>query len=338
MTEKFYCAFLDYLSAKEKQTLCGNLQKRNVRIKGFRLNKDIPSKVLAKHITKNETSFFKILKESYKPTYTDRNVAREAFSPDTAVVGLTYFVHENIFDEEFLISLLQKPVSSSDNQKVSISDTKTQKKYEEFRQKYLAAHKELEQVKKELEEEKKENQRLNELLSVHATETEKLRTESRNSNIDYREFQQNRIELERVRKENQELTTSLSEKETMLLDLCAEIEAKYREYDNTIIGLSQHILELESKGLVSERVASRTERRILVLVPSEKDSIQGTVSLAFDQIPKLGELHKDYTEILFTSNDMPFGMKRYLHKMTDIHDKLRTFATRAELVEYIGKG
>lgn len=102
MTEKIYCAFLDYLSSKEKQKLCVNLQKREVRVNGFRMIKDVPSKILALHISKNEKAFFKILQECYTQTFADQNEAIKAFSPDTAVLCLTYFLCKNSVDENLI--------------------------------------------------------------------------------------------------------------------------------------------------------------------------------------------------------------------------------------------
>lgn len=318
--------------------LCSNLQKRNVRINGFRMNKEIPSRILASHIAKNERSFFKILQECYKPTYMNRDAAMEAFSPDTAVLGLTYFVCENITDEDFLNSLLQKTVNSSAEPVASSADSKIQKKYEEFRQKYLTAHRELEQVKKELDTEKKENQRLRELLSARETEAETLQTELHNRGIEHIELQQTRRDLEQVKKDYQDLAASLSAKDTLIVDLRAEIEAKTIHHNDEVAVLTQLISELESKNAERANVDARADRRILVLVSDETELITGADSLPFNKIPQLIEIHEDYTDILFIKNDLPFYLRRCIHKMSSVQDKLHAFATKVQLMEYIEKG
>ena len=69
MTQNFYCNFLEYLSPKEKSVLLGHIQKHKVRIDGFRTIKDVPSRLLALHFSKNEKVLFDILKECYSTTY-----------------------------------------------------------------------------------------------------------------------------------------------------------------------------------------------------------------------------------------------------------------------------
>ena len=58
MTQNFYCNFLEYLSPKEKSVLLGHIQKHKVRIDGFRTIKDVPSRLLALHFSKNEKVLF----------------------------------------------------------------------------------------------------------------------------------------------------------------------------------------------------------------------------------------------------------------------------------------
>ena len=338
MTDKFYCAFLDYLSIKEKQSLCGNLQKRNIRVKGFRMTKDIPSKILAPHIARNERSFFKILLECYKPTYADRDAAVDAFSPDTAVLCLTYFVRENIADEDFLNSLFQKASNTPVEPKESTSESKLQKKYEEFRQKYLAAHKEAEHLKKELEAEKKESHRLSELLSSKETDVENLQAEIHAHGIAQNELQQAQRDLEKMKKENQDLLALLSAQDTMISDLRAEIDAKVTEHHETVAALTQCISELEAKKVEHTNTTPHPDRRILILVSDESECVNGANSLPYSKIPQLSEIHEDYTEILFVTNDLPFHLKRRIHKMSDIQSKIHTFSTKSELLEYIEKG
>lgn len=167
MTEKFYRALLDYISPKEKKNLCSILQKRKMQINGFGMLKDVPAKILAPVIARNENKFLKILQESYSPTYVDQGEAVKAFSPNTAVDVLTYFWNEQNVDEELLMSLLTKAEEPTTSSPVPPpASNKAQKKADEFRQKYLAANRDLEQTKNLVEELRSENEGLkNELAS-----------------------------------------------------------------------------------------------------------------------------------------------------------------------------
>ena len=153
MTEKFYCTLLEYISPKEKQTLCSILQKRKVQVNGYGMLKNAPVPLLAKMIAKNEEKFIKILKESYSPEYTDQHQAIDMLSPSTAVTCLTYLLEEQCADEELLLSLMTKQQSHNQAEAVvQPTSARTQKKYEEFRQKYLTANREIEQMKSKIEE------------------------------------------------------------------------------------------------------------------------------------------------------------------------------------------
>ena len=105
MTDNFYIDLLTYITPKVKQHLCLTLQKHGVRIKGFRLNGDIPTKILANNLAKNELGFHKLLKDTYKPDFLDKDDAVRAFSPDNAIMCLTYFLNIGVDDEEFLSNL-----------------------------------------------------------------------------------------------------------------------------------------------------------------------------------------------------------------------------------------
>lgn len=151
MTDKFYLRLLEYINQKEKQSLIRIFQKKRVRIDGFRMNTDIPPKLLATYLAKNEKYFFKILQEFYTPSYADKDAAVNAFTSDTAILCFTYFVNNEDLDETFLTSLMgSQSIIPNENIPLSL-DKKAQKKSDEFRQKYLSDHKELLKVKQELE-------------------------------------------------------------------------------------------------------------------------------------------------------------------------------------------
>lgn len=291
MTEKFYCDFLEYLSAKEKQKLFGYFQKRKVRVDGFRMSKDVPLKLLASHISRNEKMVFQILKDCYSPSYTDRNEAIQDFSPNTAVTCLTYFIQEKDIDEQFLASLLNEEKSSSSEPKPTIANNKAQKKSEEFRQKYLATYKELDQIKKAWDNLQSQNQKLQELLN---------------------------------------------DKECKLHAVEEELSNFRIQHDQLVTTLKQRISELEETVIEQTRISELQCRKILVLSRYNEQGVPGVTILQYHHISQLEIIAGDYSEILFVTNDVPFPVKRHIQKIEEIQDKIHTFSTHTELMEYIG--
>ena len=98
MTQSFYCKFLEFLSSKEKNMLLGQIEKRKIKVKGFRSIKDAPSELLATYFAKNEKTIFKILSECYTPKYSGVEDAIRDFLPGSAVVSFAYLIHENDVD------------------------------------------------------------------------------------------------------------------------------------------------------------------------------------------------------------------------------------------------
>ena len=195
MTQNFYCNFLEYLSPKEKSVLLGHIQKHKVRIDGFRTIKDVPSRLLALHFSKNEKVLFDILKECYSTTYVDEEDAINNFSPDSAVTCFAYLIQVNKADETKLMSLMESNQIEIPTKNIVIADGKSKKKSDEFRKKYLTTYKELEQAKEQLRDLNKENQSLRielesqkhkEIVSSMQEKIDKLETEcSRLSRITY---------------------------------------------------------------------------------------------------------------------------------------------------------
>ena len=145
MTQNFYCNFLEYLSPKEKSVLLGHIQKHKVR-------KDVPSRLLALHFSKNEKVLFDILKECYSTTYVDEEDAINNFSPDSAVTCFAYLIQVNKANETKLMSLMESNQIEIPTKNIVIADGKSKKKSDEFRKKYLTAYKELEQAKERKEQ------------------------------------------------------------------------------------------------------------------------------------------------------------------------------------------
>ena len=160
MTQNFYCRFLEYLSPKEKSGLLEHIQKSKVRIDGFRTIKDVPSRLLAVYFSKNEKVLFKILRDCYCATYVDEEDAVNDFSPDSAATCFAYLIQINKADEAVIMSLMESKRTEMTTKNAVEVDEKSKKKSNEFRKKYLAAYRELEETKGQLKALNKENQNL----------------------------------------------------------------------------------------------------------------------------------------------------------------------------------
>lgn len=206
MTQNFYCNFLEYLSPKEKSVLLGHIQKHKVRIDGFRTIKDVPSRLLALHFSKNEKVLFDILKECYSTTYVDEEDAINNFSPDSAVTCFAYLIQVNKANETKLMSLMESNQIEIPTKNIVIADGKSKKKSDEFRKKYLTAYKELEQAKEQLRDLNEENQSL------------RIELESQKQRVTLLEK-----DVERSDKEHKEIVSSMQEKTDKLETECSRL-------------------------------------------------------------------------------------------------------------------
>lgn len=292
MTELFYCKLLDYISPKEKQNLCSIMQKRKAQIRGYSMLKNVPTLRLARFIAQNEHKFFKTLDEFYSPVYTDYKQAIEDFSPNTAINCFVYFLKNQKIDEEFLFSLMEKkeltvPVESSP----PIPSKKTQKKYEEFRQKYLVAYKELEQLKSKL------------------------------SNFE---------------KDNIELKSLLTQQEQSYMLLQTELDETKQSYVTEVCLLKKHIEYLENI-LNQKNTEIDNPIKSFIILTEDTFDINGVTPLPFDKVSQLSDMVKTHQKLLFVTNNLPFHIKRIIYKIEGIQDKIQTFSTKADMIEYIEK-
>lgn len=60
----------------------------------------------------------------------------------------------------------------------------------------------------------------------------------------------------------------------------------------------------------------------------------GVDMLTYDNILKLLEIADRYNKILLVINDLPFSAKRKIQKIDAIQEKLVTFSTKQEMLEY----
>jgi len=102
---------------------------------------------LASQIAKREKAFFDILEKSYTPNFNNCDDAINSFTPDVAVICLTYLVKNGLPDEAFLMPLLEKKAVVQETIQLSPETGKAKKKAEGFREKYLSTRRELLQLR-----------------------------------------------------------------------------------------------------------------------------------------------------------------------------------------------
>ena len=206
MTQNFYCKFLEYITPKEKFILLGHIQKRKIRIDGFRTIKDVHYKLLASYFSRNEKVLFEILNECYSTTYADEEEAIHDFSPDSAVACFAYLIQIGKADETKLISLMESNQIEIPSKNIVIADEKSKKKSDEFRKKYLTAYKELEQAKEQIRGLNQENHNL------------RIELESQKQKVTLLEKN-----VERSDKKHKEIVSSMQEKIDKLEKECSTL-------------------------------------------------------------------------------------------------------------------
>lgn len=188
MTCDFYYALLEYISPKEKALLLGHIQKHKVRIDGFRAIKDVPSKFLSLHFSRNENLLFEILKEYYPTAYNNEEDAINDFSPNSAVKCFTYLIQANKADENKLMSLMKASNVEVSTKTMPAVTEKEKKKSDEFRKKYLTTYKKLETTNEQLKRLSDENKRLSTELESQRQRTILLEKDIECKDKEYREM------------------------------------------------------------------------------------------------------------------------------------------------------
>lgn len=289
MTKDFYTCFLSYVSPKELKKLYSNLCKQKISVRGFTPNKAPPAIILAPQIAKNERAFFDVLEKTYTPNFESNDDATNSFSPDMAVICLTYFVRSGLTDEAFLMSLLSKEEAVQEEFQLPPETGRGKKKAEEFRKKYLSTRRELQQLK-------------DDYIKLQA-ETASLKVELREKSN----------ELDSVRGEFLHF-----EKESSL----------------TVDQLKKYICELEERVIEYQSASPIQTASILLIMDTDKADGLGIDILTYDNISKLFEISGKYDEILMVINDLPFAINRKIRKINAIQEKLVTFSTKQEMLEY----
>ena len=149
-----------------------------------------------------------------------------------------------------------------------------------------------------------------------------------------RELLQLKNNYTNLQTENASLKTELSRKSSEL-DSVRETFRHFEEKSLSAIDqLKGRVQELEES--ISEYQTAHTVQAasILLIVDMDESDGLGVDTLTYDNISKLFEIIDKYDEILLVINDIPFTIKRKIHKVATLQEKLVTFSTKQEMLEY----
>lgn len=149
-----------------------------------------------------------------------------------------------------------------------------------------------------------------------------------------RELLQLKNNYTKLQTENASLKTELSRKSSEL-DSVRETFRHFEEKSLSAIDqLKRRVQELEES--ISEYQTAHTVQAVSILLIMDTDESDGlgVDTLTYDNISKLFEVIDKYDEILLVINDIPFTLKRKIHKVATLQEKLVTFSTKQEMLEY----
>lgn len=138
-----------------------------------------------------------------------------------------------------------------------------------------------------------------------------------------------------MQSKKQKLQELLNDKESKLHAVEEELSNFRIQHDQLVTTLKQRIRELEETVIEQTRISELQCRKILVLSNCNEQGFPGVTTLQYHHISQLEIFASDYSEILFVINDVPFPVKRHIQKIDEIQDKIHTFSTHTELMEYI---
>ena len=139
---------------------------------------------------------------------------------------------------------------------------------------------------------------------------------------------------EEIQAENTKLKSELSV-ETNRLHLAKEALRQFEEEsESTITQLKSRVSELENAIVAYQPADTIQVAPILIVMDTDETDELGVDVLTYDNILKLLEIADRYDKILVVINDLPFSAKRKIYKIDAIQEKLVTFSTKQEMLEY----
>lgn len=284
MTEQFYSCFLVYIGQTELQRLRDNLQRNKFSVPGYRM-KSVSVQSLAKYISQNERQFSYVIKKVYGGTtqYNSKNEILLKFSPDNALSCLAVLFQGGYQIEEAELMCImrdaqRKQENSKSEEKVS-TESKEQKKSDEFRQKYLNTYKLLEKEKKDNDLLRKEKDELLSQLQTQVEDFEVLKSAWNAEKVQYE------LEIEKIKTKLKEMidTEKMTQRNVLVLS-------------DKQLSLSEiPVIELDNIAMLGERARSCTE--VLIV----ENDIPFSVKRTIRKMPVIAQkLHpfSTYTELM----------------------------------------
>lgn len=149
-----------------------------------------------------------------------------------------------------------------------------------------------------------------------------------------REFLQLREDYEELQIENTKLKSELSEEANKLTLVREELRQFEEESESTITQLRGQISELENTIIEYQQTSKVQVAPVLIIMDADESDELGIDILPYDNILKLLEIADKYDKILLVINDLPFSVKRKIYKIDTTQEKLVTFSTKQEMLEY----
>lgn len=149
-----------------------------------------------------------------------------------------------------------------------------------------------------------------------------------------RELLQVKENYAKLQSENTSLKSELAATSSELNIAKEKLQRFEKESSATVDQLKKHIQELEESISKYQLTNSIQSAPILLMMDADESIELDVDTLTYDNISKLFEVIDKYDEILLVINDVPFAIKRKIQKIDALQDKLVTFSTKQEMIEY----
>lgn len=150
-----------------------------------------------------------------------------------------------------------------------------------------------------------------------------------------REFLQLQEKYSELQADNLALQSALIAKQDELKSTKDAFQHFQEESLTRINKFQKRIQELENCIAEYQAVDINQTPTILLIMDTDKFSETGTDILTYDNILRLSGIADRYHEILLVVNDLPFSVRRKIYKIDKIREKLITFSTKQEMIEYV---
>lgn len=149
-----------------------------------------------------------------------------------------------------------------------------------------------------------------------------------------RELLQLREDYKELQIASAKLKSELSEEANKLSLAREELRQFEKESEATITQLRSKISELERTIIGYQQTSTSQVAPVLIIMDADKSDDLGIDILSYDNILNLLEIADKYDKVLLVINDIPFSVNRKIYRIDAIQEKLVTFSTKQEMLEY----